>query len=173
MIDLRYPIGQFDFKEELSKDKLEGWIEDIEKIPFQLEATVNGLSAEQLDTTYRPGGWTIRQVVHHIADSHLNSYVRFKIALTEDQPTIKPYLEDQWAQLPDYDLPVGVSLQLLKSVHERWTTLLRSMTISDFERKYNHPETGQTTLGLSLGLYAWHGYHHHAHITTLKESLEW
>ncbi len=163
MDDLRYPIGKFDGEGELRQ-----WIDEIAAAPAQLRAAVQGLSPQQLDTPYRPGGWTVRQVVHHVPDSHLNCYVRFRLALTEDEPTIKPYDEGRWASLVDArTAPVEVSLALLESLHERWVMLLRSLTPSDWKRTFRHPELGVVTLERTAGLYAWHGRHHVAHIKNL------
>jgi len=160
MEDLRYPIGKYEGKGELRQ-----WIDEIAAAPSQLRAAVKGLSPEQLDTPYRPGGWTVRQVVHHVPDSHLNSYVRFRLALTEHEPTIKPYDQEQWAVLIDArTAPVEVSLALLESLHERWVLLLRSLTPADWKRAFRHPEIGLVTLEWTAGSYAWHGRHHVAHI---------
>jgi len=139
-----------------------------------LRAAVAGLRPEQLDTPYRPGGWTVRQVVHHVPDSHMNSYMRFKLALTEDEPTIKPYDEKLWAELADTPAtPVEVSLTLLESMHDRWVRLLRSLQDAHFERQFRHPELGVVRLDRNLALYAWHGKHHVAHITSLRERMSW
>ena len=160
MEDLRYPIGKYEGKGELRQ-----WIDEIAAAPSQLRAAVKGLSAEQLDTPYRPGGWTVRQLVHHVPDSHLNSYVRFRLALTEHEPTIKPYDQEQWAGLIDArTAPVEVSLALLESLHERWVLLLRSLSPADWKRTFRHPEIGLVTLEWTAGSYAWHGRHHVAHI---------
>jgi hypothetical protein len=139
-----------------------------------LRAAVLGLSEEQLDTPYRPGGWTVRQVVHHVPDSHMNAYVRFKLALTEEAPTIKPYAEARWAELPDTRLtPPEVSLTLLDNLHERWVNILRNMTPEDFERRLQHPEKGLLTLDAMLSLYSWHGRHHVAHVNGLRQRMGW
>ena len=139
-----------------------------------MRAAVAGLTPEQLDTPYRPGGWTVRQVVHHVPDSHINSYVRFKLALTEEEPTIKPYDEARWAKLADTaTTPVEVSLTLLDSLHSRWVPLLQSLTEADFARQFRHPELGMVRLDRNLALYAWHGKHHVAHITSLRERMGW
>jgi uncharacterized damage-inducible protein DinB len=139
-----------------------------------LRAAVRGLSETQLDTEYRPGGWTVRQVVHHMPDSHLNSYVRFKLALTEDEPTIKPYAEDRWAELADSKAtPVEVSLTLLDSLHDRWVRLLRPLGEEEWKRTFRHPSLGPMTLEKTLALYAWHGRHHVAHITELRKRMSW
>jgi uncharacterized damage-inducible protein DinB len=149
-------------------------IAEIDETPAKLRAAVAGLSASQLDTPYRPEGWSVRQVVHHLPDSHANAYVRFKLALTEDSPTIKPYLEARWAELPDTrETPVEVSLALLEALHRRWVILLRAMTAEDFARPLQHPEKGRLTLDQMLALYAWHGRHHVAHVTALRERMGW
>ncbi|MGD8191926.1 YfiT family bacillithiol transferase [Brevibacillus ginsengisoli] len=174
MTDLRYPIGVFEWNGEVNVDQLQTWIQDIEELPVQLRLAVKGLNKEQIDTPYREDGWTIRQVVHHVADSHMNSYIRFKLALTEDQPTIKPYEEALWAELADSTtLPVETSLALLDALHYRWTTLLRSLKPADFERAFVHPVNGVLLLSQATGLYSWHGRHHLAHINNLKEQLGW
>ncbi|MGG2092116.1 YfiT family bacillithiol transferase [Bacillus sp. S13(2024)] len=173
MMDLRYPIGQFTYEGNPTRDLIENWIKEIENLPAKLKEAIKDLQDEQLNTSYRPGGWTVRQVVHHIADSHMNSYIRFKLALTENNPTIKPYMEEKWAELPDSQLPIDVSLALLESLHMRWVTLLRSMKSNDFEKTFHHPESGSSKLGVTIGLYAWHGRHHTAHITSLRDRLGW
>lgn len=174
MTDLRFPIGKFHFDGPLSESQKEASLDAIAHTPANLRAAVNGLSDAQLDTPYRPGGWTVRQVVHHVPDSHLNSYVRFKLALTEDEPTIKPYAEDRWAELADTKAtPIGVSLTLLESLHDRWVRLLRSIGPEDWKRTFRHPEMGAMTLEKTLALYAWHGRHHVAHITALRERSGW
>ena len=141
--------------------------------PAKLKAAVGGLNDRQLDTPYRPGGWTVRQVVHHLPDSHLNSFVRFKLALTEEEPTIKPYDEARWAELADSKAPIELSLPLLENLHERWVLLLNSLTPADWQRKFRHPERGPMTLTDNLQIYAWHGRHHVAHITALRERNGW
>ena len=174
MNDLRYPIGKFTLRDHLSEDERRALIDQIEQAPAQLRAAVRGLSELQLDTPYRPEGWTVRQVVHHLPDSHLNSYVRFKLALTEDLPTIKPFQEQLWAELEDAKTaPVEISLALLEALHRRWVVLLRSLAPADFSRTFRHPEIGVLTLDQTLGLYAWHGRHHVAQITSLRERLGW
>lgn len=173
-MDLRYPIGPFQFKGPLNESERDKLIDEIEAAPEKLKAALKGLTPKQLDTPYRPEGWTVRQVVHHIPDSHLNSYIRFKLALTEDQPAIKPYEQEKWAELQDSkDTPVEVSLALLEMLHKRWVILLRSMNENDFKRTFNHPEQGLVNLERTLALYAWHGKHHTAHITALKERMGW
>jgi uncharacterized damage-inducible protein DinB len=150
-------------------------IDTIARTPDDLRRAVQPLSAEQLDTPYRPGGWTVRQVVHHVPDSHLNAYIRFKLALTEDAPTIKPYDEARWAELSDSrDTPIDTSLTLLTSLHERWVRLLRAMKPADFARQVNHPEwSAPAPLDVFLALYAWHGPHHVGHITSLRTRMGW
>ncbi|HEV3307346.1 MAG TPA: putative metal-dependent hydrolase [Candidatus Sulfotelmatobacter sp.] len=174
MTDLRYPIGKFHFEGPLTQDQKQKCLDDIEQTPSNLRAAVKGLSAEQLDTPYRPEGWTVRQLTHHVPDSHLNAYIRFKLALTEDDPTIKPYAEDRWAQLADTQTtPVEVSLTLLDSLHSRWIRLLRSLTPEDWKCTFRHPEMGEVSLEKNLALYSWHGRHHVAHITSLRERNRW
>ncbi|MGA8342802.1 MAG: bacillithiol transferase BstA [Candidatus Sulfotelmatobacter sp.] len=174
MNDLRYPNGKFSYDGHLTEDQKRAFLDDIAQTPANLRAAVKSLSEAQLDTPYRPGGWTVRQVVHHVPDSHLNSYVRFKLALTEDEPTIKPYAEDRWAELADTKTtPVEVSLTMLESLHDRWLRLLRSLTPEDWKRTFRHPELGAMTLEKTLALYAWHGRHHVAHITALREREGW
>lgn len=172
--DPRYPIGPFTPPAAPTKAWREQAIDIIAGTPSRLRAAVAGLDEDQLDTPYRPGGWTLRQVVHHVPDSHLNAYTRVKLALTEHEPVIKPYDEAAWAGLPDTDrVPVEVSLALLDALHQRWVALLRSMRDEDFARAYVHPETGRHTLEYLLALYAWHGPHHVAHITTARAQHAW
>jgi len=174
MENLRYPIGRFAADADVTEEKRRRWIGEIANTPDTLRAAVHGLSAEQLDTPYRPGGWTVRQVVHHLPDSHLNAYVRFKLALTEREPTVKTYDEAAWAELADgRAAPVEVSLTLLESLHHRWILLLRSLTPADIARALSHPELGRVTLDTYLQMYAWHGRHHVAHITSLRERMGW
>ena len=174
MSDLRYPIGKFSYEGELAQAARRRAMDDIEAAPARLGTAVDGLSPEQLDTPYRPDGWTVRQVVHHLADSHLNAYTRFKLALTEEEPTVKPYDETRWAELSDArTAPVEISLVLLESLHRRWVLLLRSLAPADFARRFQHPELGVVTLDKNLALYAWHGRHHLAHITSLRERMGW
>jgi len=173
-MDLRYPIGELKLKRSLGPEERATAISQIAETPVRLREAVAGLSREQFDTPYRPGGWTVRQVVHHLPDSHMNSYMRFKLALTEDLPTIKPYDEARWAELADSrDTPVDVSLALLESLHYRWDVLLRSMRPEDFALRLRHPEIGEITLDTTLWIYAWHGRHHVAHITSLREREGW
>jgi hypothetical protein len=174
MTDLRYPIGKFHFEGPPSADQKKKFLGDIEQTPANLRAAVKGLSNEQLDTPYRPEGWTVRQVTHHVPDSHMNAYIRYKLALTEDDPTIKPYAEDKWAKLADTDTtPVEVSLTMLDSLHSRWMQLLRSLKEDDWKRTFRHPQLGEVSLEKNLALYAWHGRHHVAHITSLRERNGW
>jgi hypothetical protein len=174
MTDLRYPIGKFKLDAPTAPEQREELITQIEQTPSRLRAAVKGLSDQQLDTPYRPEGWTVRQVAHHVPDSHLNAYVRFKLALTEDEPTIKPYAEDRWAQLADTQTtPVEVSLAMLDSLHDRWVRLLRSLQSEDWKRTFRHPEMGVMNLEKTLALYSWHGRHHVAHITYLRERNGW
>ena len=173
-LDLRYPTGRFSRPAALDEAGRAAAIEIIAGTPRKLRDAVAGLSDSQLDTPYRPDGWTVRQVVHHVADSHMNAYIRFKLALTEDVPTIKPYEEGAWAELADTRVvPVDVSLALLDSLHVRWIALLRAMTPADFERMLTHPESGRQRLEQVLALYAWHGPHHVAHVTSLRQRMGW
>jgi uncharacterized damage-inducible protein DinB len=174
MTDPRYPIGKFHFDGSLTEEQKKSLIDDIAQTPAKLRAAVSGLSPQQLDTPYRDGGWTVRQVTHHVPDSHLNAYVRFKLALTEDQPTIKPYAEDRWANLADTAAtPIEVSLAMLDSLHDRWVRLLQSFTPQEWKRSFRHPELGLVSLEKNLALYAWHGRHHVAHITALRGRNGW
>ena len=168
--DPRFPIGKFDPADFPSRDENRKTIAGLAQ---KLRAAVAGLSDEQLDTPYRDGGWTLRQTVHHVADSHINSLCRFKLALTEDAPTIRPYHEDRWADLADSRVPVEVSLNIIDGVHSRWSSLLESMTEEDFKREFVHPDTGRWTLDRVLALYAWHSLHHAAHVTSTRERLGW
>jgi hypothetical protein len=174
MIDVRYPIGRFHFDGPPSEEQRASFINDIEQAPALLRAAVKDLTPEQFDTPYREGGWTVRQVAHHVPDSHMNAYVRWKLALTEDEPTIKPYAEDRWAELTDtQSTPVEVSLALLESLHTRWVTLLRSLRPEDWKRTFRHPELGLVSLEKNLGIYSWHGRHHVAHVTELRKRMGW
>lgn len=172
---LRYPIGEFVTPEKVTEDDLQNFISDIEKFPVDLRILVAGFTDSQLEIPYRKKGWTVRQVIHHVADSHMNALIRFKLTLTEDMPTIKPYFEDKWAELDDYkSTPVNVSLDLLDSLHKRWVNLLRSMDKKDFEKTFFHPEHGKEfSLGEITAMYSWHGRHHHAHINELKKRMNW
>jgi len=173
--DLRYPIGRFESRDRpLTAAERADAIEMISGHPERMRAAVAGLSDAQLDTPYREGGWTVRQVVHHVVDSHLNAYVRFKLGVTEDEPTIGTYEEARWAELPDgKGGPVEGSLELLDALHRRWVSFLRALGREDFSRTLNHPEVGCMTLDRLLELYAWHGPHHEAHVTTLRRRREW
>jgi len=174
MSDLRYPVGKFHFDGPTTADQKEKSIDEIAQTPANLRAAVKGLSEQQVDTPYRPERWTVRQLAHHVPDSHLNAYVRFKLALTEEEPTIKPYAEDRWARLADTQAtPVEVSLAMLDSLHDRWIRLLRSLQPEDWKRSFRHPELGLVSLEKNLALYAWHGRHHVAHITSLRERNGW
>lgn len=176
MNELSYPIGSFSLREvTVAPEERAGLITAIAELPAQFRSAVQGLSEAQFDTPYRPGGWTVRQVVHHVPDSHLNAYVRFKLALTEENPTIKPYEEARWAELPDTaGTQVGVSLVLLEALHRRWVVLLKSMTAEQWGRTYLHPDYQSSfRLDAILAMYAWHGKHHTAHITRLRERMGW
>jgi uncharacterized damage-inducible protein DinB len=164
MSDLQYPIGRFTFPESTTAEQRQTWIQEIARAPQELRAAVAGLSQEQLDTPYRPGGWTVRQVAHHVPDSHMNAFIRFKLALTEDQPTIKPYNEARWAVLADAALPIDPSLDLLAALHIRWVRLLQTLSELDYQRTFVHPESGVWRLDQCLAQYAWHGRHHTGHI---------
>lgn len=170
---MRYPIGVFEKPSKITDELLKSWIEDIESLPILLSKAVEGLSDEQLALPYRPEGWTLRQTVNHVADSHLNAYCRFKLALTEDSPTIRPYEEQLWAELEDgKNAPIEWSLTLLEVLHKRWLMLLQSMTEAQFDRTFIHPASKQeNTLRTVTGMYAWHGKHHTAHITSLRQRL--
>ncbi|MEO0557161.1 MAG: YfiT family bacillithiol transferase [Bacteroidota bacterium] len=172
MTDLRYPIGLFEHAGRVERADRERWIDDIAALPDAMRSAVMNVPAEVLDTPYRPGGWTLRQVIHHVPDSHLNAYIRFKWTLTEDEPTIKAYNEVAWAELADIDTtPVRTSLDLLDALHARWTTLMRHLSEADWARTYVHPESGPQRLDFTVGSYAWHGRHHLAHITTTLDRL--
>ena len=172
--DLKYPIGQFFSPVEIDQDIIESWIADIASFPDRLSRTVAHLSDQQLDTPYRPGGWTVRQVVHHCADSHMNSLIRFKLALTENKPVIKPYFEDRWANLPDSIMEINPALQLLHGLHSKWVYLLHTLTSSELKRSFIHPDSqSEIRLDTAIALYAWHCNHHLAHITALKSRNIW
>ncbi|AEI39609.1 putative metal-dependent hydrolase [Paenibacillus mucilaginosus] len=165
LISRQFPIGTFTPPAEAEPSQIRAWIDEIERLPSELRAALSGADEKLLNTPYREGGWTVRQVVHHMADSHMNSYVRFKLALTEEEPTIKPYREDRWAELDDaLDAPVELSLVLLEQLHARWTLLLRSLSGDQLSRTFRHPESGIVPLYANIGIYAWHGRHHLAHI---------
>ncbi len=171
--DLRFPIGKFDTQPEIKPEMRGGFVKTIKDLPLMLAKAVENLDESQLETPYRDEGWTVRQTVHHVADSHLNAYIRFKLALTEDKPTIRPYAEDKWAELADSRLPLDVSFKIIEGVHTRWSHLLDSMSEADFQRKLVHPDSGEFTLEKMLALYDWHSRHHTAHITSLRERLNW
>ncbi len=173
--DVRYPVGRFSDDGDTSRAAIERSIAELERLPKALRASVAGLTDDQLDTPYREGGWTVRQVVHHVADSHMNAYVRLKLALTEPSPTIKPYNEADWARLPDArTLPVAVSLDLLDALHSRWSAVLRGMPDNDFDLVYVHPEQQKpVSMRAMTALYAWHGRHHTGHIAALRERNRW
>jgi hypothetical protein len=175
MEKLKYPIGRFIKPEVISSVILNGWIEEIEEFPKRLSSLIFALTDEQLDTRYRPGGWTLRQVVHHCADSHMNSFIRFKLALTEDTPTIKPYSEEKWAELVDGKKnAIDSSLQILEGLHSRWTILLRNLEEFELQMSFVHPENNKkTTIVENIGIYAWHCKHHLAHIESLKNRKGW
>jgi DinB superfamily len=174
MSDPRFPIGKFHYEGTPSPEQRTKFIDEIEEAPSAIRAAVSGLSPQHLDTPYRDGGWTVREVVHHVPDSHMNAYVRFKLALTEDEPTIKPYAEDRWAKLADSaSTPIEVSLALLENLHSRWVQLLRSLNEDEWKRAFKHPEMGLVPLEKNLALYAWHGKHHTAHITELRKRMSW
>jgi len=171
--DLRYPVGEFDKNIEVTPEMRAEFIRIIADLPKKITEAVNGLNDEQLDTPYRPKGWTVRQTVHHVADSHINSLCRFKLAMTEENPTIRPYFENLWAELADSKLPISVSLRIIEGIHERWTALLESLTDDDFQKTLVHPESGEWTVEKFLALYAWHSRHHTAHIRRLCERNGW
>jgi hypothetical protein len=173
--NLKYPIGSYVKPKEITQDLLNEYILTISTFPEKLKKEVQDLTDAQLDTPYRPGGWTIRQVVHHCADSHLNSLTRFKLALTEDNPTIKPYFEDRWAELADSKtMPIEASLKMIEGIHERWTVLLTSLSALELARTFFHPESNkQYRLDENIGIYAWHCNHHLAHIINLKNTKKW
>ncbi len=174
MEDPRYPIGKFAFDKDATPEKHAVWIREIAQAPDLLRKATAGLTPAQLDTPYREGGWTIRQVVHHVADSHMNSFIRTKLALTEEVPTIKPYDQKAWATLADVSgVDIGSSLALIEGLHARFVALLSSMRPEDFNRTFMHPENGPTTLDRNLQIYAWHGKHHTAHITSLRARSGW
>lgn len=174
MEDLRYPVGRFQKPQSLDSKHRRAAIDTIAEAPTKLRAAVAGLTDAQLDTPYRPDGWTVRQVIHHVPDSHLNAYTRFKLALTEDTPTIKPYDEAAWAKLEDSkSTPVATSLALLDAVHDRWVRILRAMSSADFSRTLMHPENGVMNLDQMLALYEWHSRHHVAHVTNLRQRSGW
>lgn len=172
--DPRYPIGKYE-PQPFSEKQKEEWLNDLKFLPEELERAINNLDAFQLSTPYREGGWKVKQLVHHIADSHMNAYIRFKLGLTEDSPTIKPYEEKEWAKLADNEtVPVNVSITLLHALHQRWHATIENLTQDEFERMVVHPEHGRKmTLWFLLGMYAWHGKHHVAHISELRKNKNW
>jgi hypothetical protein len=173
MEDLRYPIGRF-VADTFTDAVRRRCVDALAALPQNLEAAVDGWSEVMLDTPYRPEGWTVRQLVHHVADSHLNAYIRFRLALTEEKPLVKTYDQEKWAALADArTAPVDLSLRLIRALHQRWVLLLGSLAAADFERRLNHPELGEISLGFLLQLYAWHGSHHVAHIAGLEKRLGW
>ena len=173
-MDPRYPIGRFTPDATPTPETRTRHIAEMAALPHRFRSAVSGLSDTQLSTPYRDGGWTVRQLIHHVPDSHLNAYIRCKLALTEDSPTIKPYDQEAWANLADSGLtPAEVSLSLLEAVHTRWVTLLRALTPDDFQRKFNHPETGVQSVDSTVAFYAWHGNHHLGHVTALRERMKW
>jgi uncharacterized damage-inducible protein DinB len=173
-MDLRYPIGPHEYTRLMSARERIECIRQIEAAPARLRAVVEDLSDDQLETPYRPDGWTVRQVVHHLPDSHMNAYIRVRLALTEDTPTIRPYDEASWARLPDAQSgPIAVSLDLMDALHRRLTAMLRSLGDDECKRTFNHPEIGTVSIDRNIGLYAWHGRHHVAHITSLRQRMEW
>ena len=173
-MDLSYPIGRFDFKQVVTPDQYPRLIEEIAAAPARLRDAVRGLDETQLDTPYRPGGWSVRQTVHHLADSHMNSFMRWRLALTEPEPTIRPYDQAAWGELADSRIaPVELSLHLVENLHARWVVLLKTLSDADLARSFRHPELGVVRLDTNLALYAWHGRHHTAHITGLRERNGW
>lgn len=174
MSDPRFPIGKFHFESAPDEAQRASLIDDIAKTPAAMRAAVQGLSVKQFDTPYRDGGWTVLQVVHHVPESHMNAYIRFKLALTEDEPLIKPYMEDRWALLPDNQTtPAEVSLALLETLHDRFVRVLRGIQPHEWKRTFRHPELGVVSLERNLALYSWHGRHHVAHITELRKRMGW
>jgi uncharacterized damage-inducible protein DinB len=173
-VDERFPIGRFQVPDQVAAVDRARWLDALREAPRALRTAVTGLTPRQLDTPYREGGWTIRQLVHHVADSHMNAYVRFKLALTEDGPTVKAYDEAAWAELPDASMPVEVSLDLLDALHARWVELLERLDEPAWRRSFVHPESGASVpLVRNLALYAWHGAHHTAHVSRLRERNGW
>ncbi len=172
---LKFPIGKFEKPTTITKDDLLNWISEISTFPSRLKNEVNHLTNQQLDTQYRPEGWTISQVVHHCADSHMNSLIRLKLTLTEDQPTVKPYYEERWAELADSkNMPIEPSLKMIEGIHERWTVLLNNLSESDYSKIFIHPEHGKAfRIDENIGMYAWHCNHHLAHITETKKRNNW
>jgi len=174
MDNLSYPIGKYE-PQPFSEKQLKEWINDIRYLPQHIENALLNLDAAQIDTPYRPDGWTVKQLVHHVADSHMNAYIRFKLGLTEDTPTIKPYEQDEWVKLKDTEnLPVNLSITLLHALHARWVEVLNNVAANDWNRKVVHPEHNrEMSLWFLLGMYAWHSKHHTAHITALRKRMGW
>ena len=173
-MDLSYPIGKFQRPQEVTPQMRAEFIAQIAAAPDALRDAVEGLKDDQLDTPYRPEGWTVRQVIHHVADSHMHSNIRMRFALTAEEPTIMPYPEAVWAELPDArNAPVETSLLLLENLHHRWVALLKSLSNEEFGRTFRHPELGVMRLDTNLALYAWHGRHHTAHVTRLRDRMGW
>ena len=171
---LKYPIGRYQVEVNIDKAAVKRFIKEIESLPDRLDEEVKGLTGQQLKTPYRPEGWNIQQVVHHIADSHMNAYIRFKLALTEDKPIVKPYDEKLWAELPDSkSVDINVSIALIDSLHKRWTTLLKQLSDKELNKEFLHPESGMKNLRETICHYAWHGNHHLAQITSLKQRMNW
>jgi uncharacterized damage-inducible protein DinB len=169
-MDLQYPVGKFQWSgQKLTGAERNSLINEIETAPANIRAAAAGMSEAQLDTPYRPGGWTARQVIHHVADSHMNAFIRFKLAVTEPEPTIKPYDQDSWSRLPDMSAPIDVSLNILDGLHHRWVLVLRSLSEEDFAKTFVHPELGKVPLDKNLALYAWHGRHHTGHVQSVRE----
>jgi uncharacterized damage-inducible protein DinB len=174
MPDPRYPIGKFSYDGPPTAEQKQQYLTDVEQTPALLRTALRGLSDQQLDTPYRDGGWTPRQVAHHVADSHMNCYIRMKLALTEDDPTIKTYAEKVWAELPEAKrAPVEISLALLDSLHLRWMLMLREFEDAEWKRTFRHPDTGPASLEKTLAFYAWHGRHHVAHVRSLRDRMGW
>ncbi|MXV49607.1 putative metal-dependent hydrolase [Pedobacter sp. HMF7647] len=172
--NLRYPIGKFVLPENISKVQLDEWIDQISALPAKIREAAAGLSDKQLDTPYRPGGWTLRQVIHHLPDSHMNAYIRFKLAYTEDHPTVRPYYEEIWAECGEAkNGPIEVSINLLDALHKRWVFFLKTLNVEDFDRSYQHAEHGESNLKKMLGLYVWHGNHHLNHIINTRKLNKW
>jgi uncharacterized damage-inducible protein DinB len=164
IMDKRYPIGKFSSGETITAGEIKEWLTELKLLPMRLAELVNKLSEEDLEKNYREGSWTIRQVVHHLADSHLNAYIRLKLALTESNPAIKTYYEERWAELPDSKLPITSSIKMLEGLHERWVYLLETLTEEQLQRTFMHPDSGEVSVAKNIGIYAWHGNHHLAHI---------
>ena len=170
MMNERFPIGEFVCMENVSTKEIKSWVNEIRTLPMRLMEVVNHLSDVELEYTYREGSWAIRQIIHHIADSHMNAYIRFKLALTEESPTIKSYAEEKWAELSDSKLPIDTSLKIIESLHDRWVYLIENLTDEQLKRTFIHPDSGVVSLEGNIGIYAWHGNHHLAHIkNALKE----